>query len=86
MVCMLGSVGSTVSPKPSAVTSYTLRTHIVVDTYDVLNFVIPVEARLVWPRLVLRHTVHFPLTAVGNFSVCSRLCARAQAHDHRLSI
>src|SRR5262249_45354489 len=46
-----------------------VRTHIVVDTDSVKNWRIPIEAQLTWPRLMQRHTVHFPLTAVGNFSV-----------------
>jgi hypothetical protein len=30
---------------------------------------VPLEARFVWPRLLDRPVVQFPLTAVGNFTV-----------------
>ena len=68
----------------AAQSSHTVRSQIQVDTHDVLGYTIPVEAKMVWPRLVQRHTVHFPLTAVGNFSV--ELALLTHAFRGRLSI
>lgn len=42
---------------------------VVVDSTGVKQLQIPTEGRLVWPRLLRQTAVHFPLTAVGNFTV-----------------
>ncbi|VDD93739.1 unnamed protein product [Enterobius vermicularis] len=40
---------------------------IIVDTNE--HIPIPVTGELIWPRLLTRSVVHFPLTAVGNFTI-----------------
>uniref|UniRef100_A0A915L019 Transmembrane protein 131-like conserved domain-containing protein n=1 Tax=Romanomermis culicivorax TaxID=13658 RepID=A0A915L019_ROMCU len=42
---------------------------VMLDSTLVKNFPIPVETRLGWPRLIKNPAVHFPLTAVGNFTI-----------------
>nr|CAD2176198.1 unnamed protein product [Meloidogyne enterolobii] len=46
-----------------------IQTTIKVDTDKIKGFEIPIEANLIWPKLFSNPTVHFPLTAVGNFSI-----------------
>ena len=53
----------------STTTSVVVRTALVVDTTLARNVLVPMEARMAWPRLMRRHTVHFPLTGVGNFTI-----------------
>ncbi|VDK76129.1 unnamed protein product, partial [Onchocerca ochengi] len=42
---------------------------IVIDTDKVKHLEVPLTSKLVWPKLLTRSTVHFPLTAVGNFTI-----------------
>ncbi|VBB31847.1 unnamed protein product [Acanthocheilonema viteae] len=42
---------------------------IVIDTDKVKHLEVPLTAELVWPKLLTRSVVHFPLTAVGNFTI-----------------
>ncbi|VDK82735.1 unnamed protein product [Litomosoides sigmodontis] len=42
---------------------------IVIDTDKVKHLEVPLTTELVWPKLLTRSTVHFPLTAVGNFTI-----------------
>lgn len=42
----------------------------VVDTTEVRNLAIPVQGRLVWPSLLKQSKIQFPLTALGNYTVC----------------
>uniref|UniRef100_A0A0N5AGK4 TMEM131_like domain-containing protein n=1 Tax=Syphacia muris TaxID=451379 RepID=A0A0N5AGK4_9BILA len=42
---------------------------IIVDTDEVQHIPIPVSGEMVWPKLLTRSVVHFPLTAVGNFTI-----------------
>uniref|UniRef100_A0A915M8C1 Transmembrane protein 131-like conserved domain-containing protein n=1 Tax=Meloidogyne javanica TaxID=6303 RepID=A0A915M8C1_MELJA len=46
-----------------------IQTTVKVDTDKIKGFEIPIEANLIWPKLFSNPTVHFPLTAVGNFSI-----------------
>lgn len=46
-----------------------INTSIIVDTPTVKNLEIPAKAELVWPKLFSHTVVHFPLTAVGNFTI-----------------
>uniref|UniRef100_A0A914YUI0 Transmembrane protein 131 n=1 Tax=Panagrolaimus superbus TaxID=310955 RepID=A0A914YUI0_9BILA len=46
-----------------------INTSIIVDTPTVKNMEIPAKAELVWPKLLSHTVVHFPLTAVGNFTI-----------------
>ncbi|KAL3091012.1 hypothetical protein niasHT_023612 [Heterodera trifolii] len=46
-----------------------VRTQLRLDTDRVKNLEVPVEGHLVWPRLLSHSVVHFPLTAVGNFTI-----------------
>uniref|UniRef100_A0A915DF40 Transmembrane protein 131-like conserved domain-containing protein n=1 Tax=Ditylenchus dipsaci TaxID=166011 RepID=A0A915DF40_9BILA len=49
--------------------SHKVNTTILLDTPRVKNFEIPVEAELTWPKLLSHSVVHFPLTAIGNFTI-----------------
>uniref|UniRef100_A0A915Q3R3 Transmembrane protein 131-like N-terminal domain-containing protein n=1 Tax=Setaria digitata TaxID=48799 RepID=A0A915Q3R3_9BILA len=42
---------------------------VVIDTDKVKQLEVPLVAELIWPKLLTRSTVHFPLTAVGNFTI-----------------
>uniref|UniRef100_F1KQA2 Transmembrane protein 131 n=1 Tax=Ascaris suum TaxID=6253 RepID=F1KQA2_ASCSU len=42
---------------------------VIIDTDQVKHFAIPLQGELVWPRLLTKSVVHFPLTAVGNFTI-----------------
>ncbi|VDO49422.1 unnamed protein product, partial [Onchocerca flexuosa] len=42
---------------------------IIIDTDKVKHLEVPLTSKLVWPKLLTRSTVHFPLTAVGNFTI-----------------
>ncbi|MCP9259030.1 hypothetical protein DINM_002011 [Dirofilaria immitis] len=42
---------------------------IVIDTDKVKHLEVSLSSNLVWPKLLTRSTVHFPLTAVGNFTI-----------------
>ncbi|CAG9531321.1 unnamed protein product [Cercopithifilaria johnstoni] len=42
---------------------------IVIDTDKVKHLEVPLTTEFVWPKLLTRSTVHFPLTAVGNFTI-----------------
>ncbi|EJD75483.1 transmembrane protein [Loa loa] len=42
---------------------------IIIDTDKVKHLEVPLASELIWPRLLTRSTVHFPLTAVGNFTI-----------------
>ena len=46
-----------------------VNTTIVLHTDKAKNIRIPTTAELTWPRLLTRNSVHFPLTALGNFTV-----------------
>uniref|UniRef100_A0A915M9E2 Transmembrane protein 131-like conserved domain-containing protein n=1 Tax=Meloidogyne javanica TaxID=6303 RepID=A0A915M9E2_MELJA len=46
-----------------------IQTTVKVDTDKIKGFEIPIEANLIWPKLFSNPIVHFPLTAVGNFSI-----------------
>ena len=46
-----------------------INSSVVVDTPVIKNLEVPVKAELVWPRLLSHSTVHFPMTAVGNFTI-----------------
>ncbi|CAJ0580623.1 unnamed protein product, partial [Mesorhabditis spiculigera] len=46
-----------------------LNTTIAIDTTLAKNVRVPVRAEMVWPRLLTRNSVHFPLTALGNFTI-----------------
>ncbi|TKR67648.1 hypothetical protein L596_023768 [Steinernema carpocapsae] len=42
---------------------------VVIDTNEAKHIHVPVQGELIWPRLLTRSVVHFPLTAVGNFTI-----------------
>uniref|UniRef100_A0A0R3RIG6 TMEM131_like domain-containing protein n=1 Tax=Elaeophora elaphi TaxID=1147741 RepID=A0A0R3RIG6_9BILA len=42
---------------------------IIIDTDKVKHLEVPLNTQLIWPKLLTRSTVHFPLTAVGNFTI-----------------
>uniref|UniRef100_A0A914XGB6 Transmembrane protein 131 n=1 Tax=Plectus sambesii TaxID=2011161 RepID=A0A914XGB6_9BILA len=42
---------------------------VVVDSTEVKQFEVPAVGKLIWPRLMKQSVVHFPLTAVGNFTI-----------------
>uniref|UniRef100_A0A1I7YZI3 TMEM131_like domain-containing protein n=1 Tax=Steinernema glaseri TaxID=37863 RepID=A0A1I7YZI3_9BILA len=42
---------------------------VVVDTSEVKHVHVPVQGELTWPRLLTRSVIHFPLTAVGNYTI-----------------
>nr|CRZ22666.1 Bm2436 [Brugia malayi] len=42
---------------------------IIIDTDKVKHLEVPLTSKLVWPKLLTRTAVHFPLTAVGNFTI-----------------
>uniref|UniRef100_A0A0N4UMJ2 TMEM131_like domain-containing protein n=1 Tax=Dracunculus medinensis TaxID=318479 RepID=A0A0N4UMJ2_DRAME len=46
-----------------------INTTIVVDTQEVMNLFIPIQIEFIWPRLLTKSVVDFPLTAVGNFTI-----------------
>ncbi|CAI4230547.1 unnamed protein product [Auanema sp. JU1783] len=46
-----------------------INTTIVIDTDKAKNIKIAATAEMVWPRLLTRNSVHFPLTALGNFTI-----------------
>ncbi|KAJ1370835.1 hypothetical protein KIN20_032649 [Parelaphostrongylus tenuis] len=48
---------------------YRVNTTVVVDTDRAKNIQIESTAEMVWPRLLTRNSVHFPLTALGNFTI-----------------
>ncbi|VDM37502.1 unnamed protein product [Toxocara canis] len=48
---------------------YLVNATVIVDTEEVKHVAVPVQGQLVWPRLLTRSVVHFPLTAVGNFTI-----------------
>ncbi|KFD45994.1 hypothetical protein M513_13126, partial [Trichuris suis] len=48
--------------------------------------VFPIRTNLVWPRLVKQEVVHFPLTAVGNFSLVHLLIRNPSSHPVAIQI
>ncbi|UMM23732.1 hypothetical protein L5515_004303 [Caenorhabditis briggsae] len=46
-----------------------VNTTIILDTDKAKNIKIKTSAELVWPRLLTRNSIHFPLTALGNFTI-----------------
>ncbi|CAL2037335.1 unnamed protein product [Caenorhabditis brenneri] len=46
-----------------------INTTIILDTDKAKNIMIKTSAELVWPRLLTRSSVHFPLTALHNFTI-----------------
>ncbi|KAK6744153.1 hypothetical protein RB195_011080 [Necator americanus] len=46
-----------------------VNTTVIVDTDRAKNIQIESTAEMVWPRLLTRNSVHFPLTALGNFTI-----------------
>uniref|UniRef100_A0A1I7U365 TMEM131_like domain-containing protein n=1 Tax=Caenorhabditis tropicalis TaxID=1561998 RepID=A0A1I7U365_9PELO len=46
-----------------------VNTTIILDTDKAKNIKIKTSAELVWPRLLTRSSIHFPLTALGNFTI-----------------
>lgn len=46
-----------------------INTTIILDTDKAKNIKIKTSAELVWPRLLTRNSIHFPLTALGNFTI-----------------
>uniref|UniRef100_A0A183BL57 TMEM131_like domain-containing protein n=2 Tax=Globodera pallida TaxID=36090 RepID=A0A183BL57_GLOPA len=46
-----------------------VKTQLRMDTDKVKGVEVPIEGHLVWPRLLSHSVVHFPLTAVGNFTI-----------------
>ncbi|VDM57736.1 unnamed protein product [Angiostrongylus costaricensis] len=48
---------------------YRVNTTVVIDTDRAKNIQIESTAEMVWPRLLTRNSVHFPLTALGNFTI-----------------
>ncbi|KAL6726434.1 hypothetical protein Aduo_008402 [Ancylostoma duodenale] len=46
-----------------------VNTTVVVDTDRAKNIQIESTAEMIWPRLLTRNSVHFPLTALGNFTI-----------------
>uniref|UniRef100_A0A914HW42 Tetraspanin n=1 Tax=Globodera rostochiensis TaxID=31243 RepID=A0A914HW42_GLORO len=46
-----------------------VKTQLRMDTDRVKGVEVPIEGHLVWPRLLSHSVVHFPLTAVGNFTI-----------------
>lgn len=56
-----------------AANRHRINTTIAIDTTHVKNFEVQADAELVWPRLLSHSVVHFPLTAVGNFTVMMNL-------------
>ncbi|KJH50723.1 hypothetical protein DICVIV_03069 [Dictyocaulus viviparus] len=48
---------------------YRVNTTVIVDTDRAKNIEIESTAEMIWPRLLTRNSVHFPLTALGNFTI-----------------
>ncbi|CAD6188266.1 unnamed protein product [Caenorhabditis auriculariae] len=46
-----------------------VNTTIILDTDKAKNIKIKTSAELTWPRLLTRNSIHFPLTALGNFTI-----------------
>ncbi|WKX98386.1 hypothetical protein Q1695_013794 [Nippostrongylus brasiliensis] len=46
-----------------------VNTTVIIDTDRAKNIQIESTAEMVWPRLLTRNSVHFPLTALGNFTI-----------------
>ncbi|CAJ0942085.1 unnamed protein product, partial [Mesorhabditis belari] len=42
---------------------------VTIDTTHAKNIQVPVKGEFVWPRLLTRSSIHFPLTALGNFTI-----------------
>ncbi|KAK6023938.1 hypothetical protein OSTOST_10262, partial [Ostertagia ostertagi] len=46
-----------------------VNTTVIIDTDRAKNIQIESTAEMIWPRLLTRNSVHFPLTALGNFTI-----------------
>ncbi|CAI5445378.1 unnamed protein product [Caenorhabditis angaria] len=46
-----------------------VNTTVILDTDKAKNIKVKTSAELVWPRLLTRNSIHFPLTALGNFTI-----------------
>ncbi|KAI6177163.1 hypothetical protein M3Y97_00877100 [Aphelenchoides bicaudatus] len=57
-----------------------IRSTIVLDTEQAKSFDAVVESELVWPQLFSHPVVHFPLTAVGNFSILNLTLTNPSIH------
>lgn len=64
-----GSSAANPQQSQSVVVNHTLVVDAGENADGVRNLEIPVSAQLVWPRLLSHSVVHFPLTAVGNFTI-----------------
>lgn len=57
-----------------------INSSIVVDTPIIKNLEVPIKAELVWPRLLSHSVVHFPMTAVGNFTIVNLTLTNPTSH------
>ncbi|KAI6240905.1 hypothetical protein M3Y99_00399100 [Aphelenchoides fujianensis] len=64
----------------NALESKTIRTSVIVDTDEVKSLEIGVQTELTWPRLLNHPVVHFPLTAVGNFTILNLTLHNPSVH------
>uniref|UniRef100_A0A5S6QUF1 TMEM131_like domain-containing protein n=1 Tax=Trichuris muris TaxID=70415 RepID=A0A5S6QUF1_TRIMR len=56
------------------------------ETSRLPRVIFPIRTNLVWPRLVKQEVVHFPLTAVGNFSLVHLLIRNPSSHPVAIQI
>ncbi|KAI6215115.1 hypothetical protein M3Y94_00347300 [Aphelenchoides besseyi] len=64
----------------NALESKSIRTSVIVDTDEFKSLELGVRTELTWPRLLDHPVVHFPLTAVGNFTILNLTLSNPSIH------
>ncbi|KAI6188172.1 hypothetical protein M3Y98_00325400 [Aphelenchoides besseyi] len=64
----------------NALESKSIRTSVIVDTDEFKSLELGVRTELTWPRLLNHPVVHFPLTAVGNFTILNLTLSNPSIH------
>ncbi|CAD5221298.1 unnamed protein product [Bursaphelenchus xylophilus] len=64
----------------NAITDKTVQSKVIIDTDRFRSVEVGVKTELSWPKLFSHRAVHFPLTAVGNFTILNLTLANPSIH------